>query len=85
MKEKPAITARKTSLLSFGKLCAFFYYFRFVLVAHYRLPRRNEFCARNVIADFGEKNRSKIALSKFDFSNNKLEKIIAKKVLVEKP
>ena len=41
--------------------------------------------APTVIADFGEKNRSKIALSKFDFSNNKLEKIIAKKVLVEKP
>ena len=41
--------------------------------------------ASAVIADFGEKNRSKIALSKFDFSNNKLEKIIDKKVLVEKP
>ena len=63
----------------------FFYYFRFVLVEKTRSPSRNEFCARNVIADFGEKNRSKIALSKFDFSNNKLEKIIDKKVLVEKP
>ena len=46
---------------------------------------RNEACWQTVIADFGKKNRSKIALSKFDFSNNKLEKIIDKKVLVEKP
>jgi hypothetical protein len=50
-----------------------------------RSPSRDYVCQPNVIADFGEKNRSKIALSKFDFSNNKLEKIIAKKVLVEKP
>jgi len=63
----------------------FFYYFRFALVEKYRLPSSNKFCSQTVIADFGEKNRSKIALSKFDFSNNKLEKIIDKKVLVEKP
>ena len=50
-----------------------------------RSPSRDCFWRQNVIADFGEKNRSKIALSKFDFSNNKLEKIIDKKVLVEKP